>query len=269
MRIKETPDRLVYETTLVEFLLVGTPLQVGSLVFDRNSRSVRIHRGFLRKTVLEIPYAAIRRVRHWLTAACYVVLGECESTYTALPYPCESSSSQLSLDLHGQGGVVLYRRDLRMRRYGRDGRDVIPIVQRMADRISAFTGIPGVIVADEIQGSFDCGSKSLILHGERLREGLRGVAIPFRELRALRSTKTAKGYYAAEICRKDGDVILANEGFDSTSRLHETVELIARSAGIPFELQTADRTPPNAGRPYTPISPTFRGSTRMGKGGLR
>ena len=259
MRIQETPERLVFETTLPEHLLTGTPLQVGSVVFDRNGRFVRIRQGFLRKTLNEIPLAQIRRVRHCMVAPVYVAYGEFEGGYDKLAFPGESNGSVLSLALGDQREEVLYRRGLRMKSEGRDGRDIIPFIQRMADRISAFTGIPGVIVADEIQGSFDSGLKSLTLQGECLPHGLRGVVIPFAEMRALRATKTAKGYHAVEICRKNGDVILVNEGFDSTSRLHETVEMIARSVGIPFELREVVTTCPLPSRPYEPISPTSRG----------
>jgi len=260
MRIQETPERLVFETTLPEFLLVGTPLQAGSVVFDRQSRSVRIRPGFLRKTLKEIPFAQIRRVRHRMVAESYAVLGDkLDGAYAKMAFPLEPNGSELSLELYDQRKEVIYRRGLRMKREGRDGRDVIPLIQRMADRISAFTEIPGVIVADELQGSFDSGSKSLILHGECLPHGLKDVDIPFEEIRALRSTKTAKGYHAVEICRKVGGDILANEGFDSTSRLHETVEMIAACAGIPFELRETVKTPPFPSRPYKPISPTSRG----------
>lgn len=260
MRIRETPERLVLETTLPEFLLVGTPLQAHSVVFDRIARSVQIRQGFLRKTSREIPFAQVRRVRHWMVADSYAVFGDkLDGHYAKMAFPLEPNALELSLELYDQGKEVLYRRGLRMKREGRDGRDVIPFVQKMADRISAFTGIPGVIVADEIQGSLDCGSKGLILHGECLPHGLKGTVIPFDEIRALRATKTAKGYHAVEICRKVGGDILANEGFDSTSRLHETVKMIAACAGIPFELQETVTSHPLHSRPYKPISPTSRG----------
>ena len=221
---------------------------------------MRIRQEFLRNTFKEIPFAHIRRVRHWMTAASHAVLGDVlDGPYAKMAFPLESNGSELALEVYGRGKEVLYCRGLRMKREGRDGRDVIPFVQGMADRISAFTGIPGVIVADEIQGSFDSGPKSLILQGECLRDGLNGVVIPFGEIRALRSTKTARGYHAVEICRKTGDDILVNEGFDSTSRLHETVEMIAACSGIPFELRETVTTPPFPSRPYNPISPTSRG----------
>ncbi len=260
MRIKETQEKLIFETTLLEHLIVGTPLQAGSVVFDRSSRSVRIRQGFLRKTLKEIPFEQIRRIRHWMLAASYVVFGErFESTYTKMAFPGESHGSELSLELYDQKKEILYLRGLRMRREGRDGRDVLRFIQGLADKISAFTEIPCVIVADEIQGSFDNGSRRLTLHGEYLPPSLKGAGIPFGEIRALRSTKTVQGYHAVEICRKDGDVILTNEGFDSSSRLHETVEMIAKGAGIPFELQETVSMRPSPSRPYKPISPTSRG----------
>ncbi len=263
MRIQETPERLAIETTLPEFRFFGTALQAASIVFDRQRRRVRIRRRFLGRTFQDIPFAQIRRVRHRMLAPgyldFYMELGAYERTRHKLAFPGESNHSVLSLALGDREEEVLYSRELRMLREGRDGRDVLSLVQGMADRISTFTGIPALIVAEEIQGSFDCGSKSLTLQGECLPDGLKGVVIPFGEIRALRSTKTPKGYHAAEICRKNGDVILVNEGFDSTSRQHETVELIARRAGVPFELQTVVTARHSFSRPYEPISPTREG----------
>lgn len=259
MRIQETPEKLVFETTLLEYLIVGTPLQAGSVVFDRRSGAVRICQGFLRKNLKEIPFAQIQRIRHRMVAACYFRGGGLESGYIARATPLEPDASELSLELYDQKKEILYFRGLRMRREGRDGRDVLRFIQGLADKIAAFTGIPGVIVADEIQGSFDCGSKRLILHKECLPEDLKGLVIPFDAIRALRSTKTGKGYYAVEICRKDGDAILTNEGFDSFSRLHETVEMVAKRTGIPFELRETVPPRPSPSRSYKPISPTFRG----------
>ena len=259
MRTRETPERLVFETTLPEFPFPGTALQAASIVLDKQGCFVRIRPRCLGKTVKDIPFARIRRIRHRMLAPAYVPPVEYETLYKRLAFPGESDHSVLSLARQDQAEEVLYSRSPPMLTEGRDGRDIIVLVQGMADRISTFTGIPVVIAADDIQGTFDCGSKILTLGGECLPDGLKGVAIPFDEIRALRSTKTAKGYHAAEIRRKDGDVILVNEGFDSTSRQHETVEMIAGRTGIPFELQDVVTAPPSRVRPYEPISPTRRG----------
>ncbi len=257
MRIEETQEKLIFETTFLEHLIVGTPLQTGSVVFDRRSRSVQIRQGFLRKTLKEIPFEQIQRIRHWMVASCYFVGGEVGPIVRSTPL--EPNASELSLELYDRKKEILYRRGLRMKREGQDGRNVLRFIQGLADRISEFTGIPSVVRSDEVQGSFDIGSRRLTLHGECLPPSLKGTMISFEEILALRSIKTTGGYFAVEIQKKNGDVISTNNGFDTSSRLHETVEMIAKKAGIPFELQETVTTRPSPSRPYKPISPTSRG----------
>lgn len=257
MRIRETGEELIFENTLLEHFVVGSSLQAASVVFDRKSRSVRIRREYFRKAVLEIPYARIRSIEHWMVAARY--FAALESGYIMRSTPLESHESQLSLKLDDREKEILCRRVLRMKREGWDGRDILRFLQGLADQISAFTAIPCVIRSDEIQGSFDIGARRLTLHGEGLPPSLKGEVIPFEEIAALRSTRTVGGYYAAEIQRKHGDAILTNEGFDTSSRLHETMEMIAKSVGIPFDLRDTATTRPLQLRPYEPISPTSRG----------
>jgi hypothetical protein len=258
MRIRESTEKLSFENTLLEFLLVGSPLQDAAVAFDRANRLLGIRRNFLGKRVKEIPFSWIRCVRHHIEAINYEL--HVDGGLILRAYPLEAHASELSIELVDRKKEIVYRTYWHLRWFGKDGRDVIRFTQGMADRISAFTGIPGVIVSDELQGTFDTGSGQLTLHGECLPAPFKGHVIPFDDIRALRSIMTSKGYYAVEFCTKSRGVVLVNEGYASSTRLHETVKVIAESAGIPFELQTTDKTPSSMGRPYKPISPTARGS---------
>ncbi len=117
--------------------------------------SVEIHRGIFDRVARGIPFSFIREVRHHMGASI-VQDGEKEGVELR-PYPREANYSELSLDLIDRTEEIFYRRGLRMKWEGRDGRGQIPLIPGLADRICSFKGIPGVIVSDELQGIFNIG----------------------------------------------------------------------------------------------------------------
>jgi len=90
---------------------------------------------------------------------------------------------------------------------------------------------------------------------------MRGREIPFREVGAVQALRADRGYYAVCIVSRDGESFLTTQGYDTHTCLHDTTELVARWANLPFQkVEGSSRTVPAVGRRYAPITPSMRGT---------
>lgn len=254
MRIRRIPGKgILWEHGFVGYLF--TPgIKARTVLFDQDRKVAVVSKGLFRKTVREIPFRGIRRILHRIYAPIYF---SSEVPGVRL----ESDWSEISLLLSDASREILYQEYYMIDNKGRPGRGAIRRILGMAGEIAEITDKPILIDWEEAEISLDLGSAKIFLAGDLIPPAMRGREIPFREVEAVQAVRADRGYYAVCIASRDGESFLTTQGYDTYTCLHDTTELVARTADLPFQkVESISGTIPIVGKRYAPITPTMRGT---------
>ncbi len=254
MRVLRSPGKTIrWEHGFVEYLF-SPGIKARTVLFDKDRRVAVVSKGLWRKMVREIPIGRVRRILCRIYAPVYF---SAEVPGVRL----ESDWSEISLLLSDSPPEILYQEHYTIDSSGSPGRGAIRRILGMAGEVAELTGKPILIDWEEAEISLDLGSAKILLTGDLIPPRMRGREIPFREVEAVQALRADRGYYAVCIVSRDGESFLTTQGYDTHTCLHDTTELVARWANLPFQkVEGSSRTVPAVGRRYAPITPSMRGT---------
>ena len=254
MRVLRIPGkRIQWEYGFMGYLL-SHGQKARTVLFDKDRKVAVVSKGLLRKTVREIPFSRIRRILNRIYAPVYF---SSEVPSVRL----ESDWSEITLLLSDSHQEILYQEHYTIDKNGSPGRGAIRRILGMAGDVAEMTGKPILIDWEEAEISLDLGSAKILLTGDLIPPPMRGKEIPFREVEAVQAVRADRGYYAVCIVSRDGESFMTTQGYDTYTRLHDTTELVARWANLPFQkVESRSKMVPAVGRRYAPITPSMRGT---------
>ncbi len=234
--------------------LFSPGIKAKTVLFDPVRKVVVVTKGFFRETVREVPFGRIRRVLHRIYAPVYL-------SSEVPPVRLESDWSEISLLLADSSREVLYQENYMIDNDGNPGRGAIRRILGMAGEAAEITGRPILIDWEEAEISLDMGSRKILLTGDLIPAAIRGREVPFREVEAVQAVRADRRYYAVCIVNRDGESLVTTQGYDTYTHIHETTELVARFANLPFQVvESRSGMIPAVGRTYAPITPSMRGT---------
>lgn len=254
MKVIHDPGKRVrWEHGLLGYLF--TPgIKAKSARFDRSRKTAVIAKGVWRKTVREIPFSRIRAVVLRIYAPVYF------SSETP-PVRLESNWSEVCLRVADSPREILYQEHYAIDNEGNPGRPAIRRILGMADAVAEIADKPVLIDWEEAEIFFDTGAGTIHLTGDLIPPSMKGRVIPFRKVEAVQAVRGERGYYAVRLVTRGGEAFVTTQGYDTYTRLHDTTELLARRAALPFQkVEGGRRKAPPAGRGYIPITPSMRGT---------
>ncbi len=254
MRVLRIPGkRIQWEHGFLGYLL-SPGIRARTVLFDGDRKVAVVSKGVWRKTVREIPFGRIRRILHRIYAPVYF---SSEVPGVRL----ESDWSEISLLLSDSHREILYQEYYTIDNHGSPGRGAIRRILEMAGDVAEITGKPILIDWEEAEISLDLGTAKILLTGDLIPPPMRGKEIPFREVEVVQAVRGDQGYYAVCIVSRDGESFMTTQGYDTYTCLHDTTELVARRATLPFQkVESGSRAVPAVGRRYAPITPSIRGT---------
>jgi len=254
MKVLHAPGKsLRWDHGLPEYLF-SPGIRARSVLFDPARKAAVVSKGVLRRTVREIPFRRIRAVVFRIYAPVYF-------SAEVPPVRLESNWSEISLRIADEPGEILYQENYNIDRYGNPGRPAMRRILGMADGVAEITGKPVLIDWEEAEIILDLGGAKILLAGDLIPPGVRGREIPFRKVESVQAVRGERAYYAVRIVTRDGESFVTTQGYDSYTRLHDTTEMIARRANLPFQKVEGRRgMEPPVGRRYAPIAPSMRGT---------
>lgn len=253
MKVLHVPGkRLRWEHGLLGYLF-SPGIKARTALFDGTRKMAVISKGVLRKTDLEIPFSRIRAVVYRIYAPIYF-------SAEVPPVRLESNWAEISLRLADSPREILYQENYTIDNDGNPGRAAIRRILGMTDDVAEITGKPVLLDWEEAEIFLDMGAAKILLTGDLIPPQIKGREIPFRKVEAFQAVR-GRAYFAVRIVTRDGESFVTTQGYDTYTRLHDTTELIAMRAKLPFQkVEGSCSMEPPVGRRYVPIAPSMRGT---------